>query len=135
LPRVPKPAVRGTDTASAAEQDEPKDASESVQGEEPTTDGAPSAARVEIKEQEVNPAGEATSEFSGKVENVGGSRASDVVVIIEVTETNQGADCLREEVDVSPSSLDPGEKGSYSVTLSNPCFYGPIAANVRPEWD
>jgi hypothetical protein len=132
MPSAPRLAVRGTEEASVAAEDDSKDVESQESG---PADDKPSEARVEIKKQDVNPVGDATSEFSGEVENVGGSRASDVVVVIEVTETNQGAHCLREEVDVSPSSLDAGEKGSFSVTLSNPCFYGPIATSVRPEWD
>jgi hypothetical protein len=131
MPRAPKPAVRGTDDPSAAARGESEDNSKI----DPQASATPSAARIEITAKDVIPAGEATNEFSGEVENVGGSPANDIVVIIEVTEPNQGAHCLREEVDVSPSSLDPGEKGSFSVTLSNPCFYGPIDPALRPEWN
>lgn len=137
MPRVPKPAIRGTENSvPASEPDAAKDEKD-VETEKPagTAEGTPSSARVEVKKQDVNPFGDATSEFTGEVENVGGSRADDVFVVIDVTETNQGAHCLQEEVDVSPSSLEPGEKGSFSITLSNPCFYGPIATSVRPEWD
>lgn len=138
--RASKPAIRATGDPSGAalepEGDSKKDPQQTESKKKPATaDSASGAARVEIKEKDVSPVGEATNEFSGEVENVGGSRANDVVVIIEVTETNQGAHCLREEVDVSPSSLDPGERGSFSVTLSNPCFHGPIDPDLRAEWD
>lgn len=134
MPRAAKPAIRGTAAPGAADADA-KDAEDTETEKPGAADGQPSAARVEVKKQDVTPAGDATSEFTGEVENVGGSRANDVFVVIDVTETNQGAHCLQEEVDVSPSSLEPGEKGSFSITLSNPCFYGPIATTVRPEWD
>jgi hypothetical protein len=135
MPRAPKPAIRGTEGPSAV-ADDASTTGDSVQSEKPATaDATPSAARIEIKKRDVNPTGEATNEFTGEVENVGGSRANDVIVVIDVTETNQGDHCLREEVDVSPSSLDPGEKGSFSATLSNPCFYGPVATSVQAEWD
>jgi hypothetical protein len=132
MPRAPKPAVRGAEDTGATGDGDSKDVEN---GKPATADGEASAARIEIKKQDVDPVGDSTSEFSGEVENVGGAAANDVIVVIEVTETNQGAECLREEVDVSPSSLEPGEKGTFSVTLSNPCFYGPIATTVRPEWD
>jgi hypothetical protein len=131
MPRAPKPSIREAADPSVAAPAE----SEGDSNKDPKPGATPSAARIEITAKSVIPAGEATNEFSGEVENVGGSPANDVVVIIEITEPNQGADCLREEVDVSPSSLEPGEKGSFSVTLSNPCFYGPITPNLRPEWD
>lgn len=130
MPRAPKPAIRGTEGPTVETSDDAKQV-DGDKSETPT--GEP--ARVEIKKQDVSPVGDATSEFFGEVENVGGSPANGVVAIIEVTETNQGAECFREEVDVSPSSLGPGEKGTYSVTMSNPCLYGPIATTVRLEWD
>lgn len=136
MPRVAMPAIRGlAGDATEPEVDPNEDSREGMGEKLAATDTKASAPQVEIKKKDIVAAGEATNEFSGEVENVGGSRASDVVVVIEVTETNQGAHCLREEVAVSPSSLDPGEKGSFSVTLSNPCFYGPTAPDLRAEWD
>lgn len=130
LPSVPQPAIRLPQGSTSAQ-----DAAESKGGESEDSEREAAPARVEVKRHDVDPVAEATSEFSGEVENVGDTPAKDVIVVVEVTETNQGADCLREEVDVSPSSLGPGEKGTYSITLSNPCFYGPIATTVRPEWN
>jgi len=136
LPRAPKPAVQRVEDPDAASEDGTASDSKKAENHNATADEEkPSAARVELKKQDVNSTGDATSEFTGEVENVGGLRANDVVVVIDVTETNQGDHCLREEVEVSPSSLGPGEKGSFSVTLTNPCFYGPIATDVRPEWN
>ena len=92
------------------------------------------AARVEITEHEAEPAGNGVQDFSGTVENVGGSVAEDVVVVITVTEPVQGAQCLREEIDVDPSTLPPGDSGTFSVRLQNPCFLGPTTVDIRPEW-
>jgi len=135
MPRAPKPSIRGSEAPSADASDQAKDGSDAPEAKSDEAETASGPARVQIKQQDVTPVGDSTSEFSGEVENVGGSPASDVAVIIEVTETNQGAECFREEVAVSPSSLGPGEKGTYSVTLTNPCLFGPIATTVQPEWN
>ena len=119
MPLVPKPAVRGAENRDPAEETGVTEVSKDGETEKPeTADGEPSAARVEVKKQDVNASGDATGEFTGQVENVGGSRANDVAVVIEVTETNQGAHCLEEEVDVSPSALEPGEKGASAVVVA-----------------
>jgi hypothetical protein len=91
-------------------------------------------ALVEIVEQEEAAAGDDTHEYRGKVKNVGGATASDVVVLVSVTETNQGAECLDEEVEVEPANLAPGETGTYSTQFSNPCFLGPTRTSIKPDW-
>lgn len=92
------------------------------------------AARIEITEHETQPAGSGVQEFDGTVRNIGGSVAEDVVVIIRVTEPVQGAQCLREEVDVDPPTLPPDASGTFSVRLQNPCFLGPTTVDMRPDW-
>ena len=91
-------------------------------------------ANVQILDQDQAHAGDAVYEFSGKVENTGGQTAEDVVVNITVTEPNQGARCASEQVEVDPPTLAPGQKGNYFVSLENPCFHGPIDAQVEPDW-
>jgi hypothetical protein len=90
---------------------------------------------LEISEQEEEAVGETTHEYRGKVKNVGGGKASGVVVQIRVTDANQGAECVDEEVQVRPSNLGPGETGTYSAEFTNPCYFGPTTASIRPNWD
>jgi hypothetical protein len=106
----------------------------------PTQGATPSStpsgpASLEITEQEEEAVGESTHEYRGKVKNVGGTTASDVVVLIRVTDSNQGAECVNEEVEVRPSDLGAGETGTYSAQFSNPCYFGPTTASIRPDWD
>ncbi len=91
-------------------------------------------AQLEVRDEQVRAQDGGVREFSGAVKNVGGTTARDVVVVISVTEPVQGASCVREEVDVQPSVLKPGEVGSYSIELENPCFFGAINTEVTPDW-
>ncbi len=91
-------------------------------------------ARVKITENETQPVGNGVQEFNGTVQNIGGSVAEDVIVVITVTEPVQGAQCLREEVEVDPPTLPPDASGTFSVRLQNPCFLGPTTVDVRPDW-
>jgi len=128
LPRKPPPA-----RAAEVSGDEPSPNAHAGPAAEPTPKRA-GAAKVQILDQDQAHAGDAVYEFSGKVENTGGKTAEDVVVNITVTEPNQGARCVSEQVEVDPPTLQPGEKGSYFVSLENPCFHGPISAQVEPDW-
>jgi hypothetical protein len=90
---------------------------------------------LRITDQDEDAVGESTHEYRGTVKNVGGGKASDVVVLIRVTDSNQGAECVDEEVPVRPSELAAGETGTYSVEFTNPCYFGPTTASIRPAWD
>jgi Domain of unknown function (DUF4124) len=106
---------------------------------QPAAAGTPSSknegpASVQITEQKEDAVGESAHEYRGEVKNVGGAKATGVVVLIQVTETNQGAECLNEQVEVQPPDLGPGETGTYSAQFSNPCYFGPTKSNIRPDW-
>jgi hypothetical protein len=92
-------------------------------------------ASLKITEQQEEPVGESTHQYRGKVKNVGGATASDVVVSIKVTDSNQGAECVDEQVEVRPSQLAAGETGTYAVEFTNPCYFGPTSASLQPEWE
>jgi hypothetical protein len=122
---APSEEQAAVDASAAAAADE--------EGKPPVTTGGPPSLR--ITEQEEDAVGESTHEYRGKVKNVGGGKASDVVVLIRVTDSNQGAECVNEEVEVRPSELGAGETGSYTVEFTNPCYFGPTTASIRPDWN
>ena len=105
-----------------------------------TIEGAPTAkpkgeARVVLEKQSSLTVGPSTQLFRGKVKNHGGTEATNVVVRLSVTETQQGAECLRAEIDVAPSSLPPGETGEFETEVDNACFFGDISVQIEPDWD
>ena len=91
-------------------------------------------ASVVLKAHDAVAVGPATQAFRGKVKNQGGSAARDVTIAIVVTEPIQGAECLRDVIDVEPPTLRPGEEGSFDAQFDNPCFHGPTNADLRAEW-
>ena len=129
LPRQPTAAP-----VAAQESEAPPPDAVAAAGTTPTPKRSGKAS-VEVVDQTQQSVGDALYEFSGTVENTGGSTAEDVVVIISVSEPNQGADCVTQEAEVSPSRLAAGARGKYSVTLENPCFHGPIDTEVRTDWE
>jgi len=91
-------------------------------------------ANVVLESHDAVAVGPATQAFRGKVKNQGGSAAKDVAIAIVVSEPIQGAECLREVIDVEPSTLGPGDEGSFEAQFDNPCFHGPTTADLRAEW-
>lgn len=133
LKNLPREPVAPSAAGEAPSSDAPSPAEPAVAATAPTPKRR-GEARVELVDQDQVHAGDAVYEFSGKVENAGGTTAEDVLVVITVTESNQGARCVTEEVEVDPPTLKPGETGTYSISLENPCFHGPINTEVRPDW-
>jgi hypothetical protein len=91
--------------------------------------------RVIITEHEEGDSGEAAQSFTGTVKNEGGAEARGVVIAIRVTEPNQGDECLVDEIEVTPSTLAPGDKGTYAADFNSPCFHGPTTAELNARWD
>jgi len=92
-------------------------------------------ARIVLKEKDSETVGPSSREFRGTVKNVGGERARDVSVVLSVFEDGQGNDCLQNDLRVKPSSLKPGETGTYSVVLESPCFFGRPRIQITPRWE
>jgi hypothetical protein len=92
-------------------------------------------ASLQISEQKEEPVGESTHQYRGKVKNVGGENASGVVVLIRVTDSQQGAECVNDQIEVRPSELAAGETGTYAAEFTNPCYFGPTSASLRPDWE
>lgn len=126
LHQLPPPAVHAEIPPTIA----PTASGDQAQG----TPAAEGPARVEITDQDDSVVGDSSHEYKGKVKNAGGEPAQDVVVVITVTETQQGAECLSQDVPVEPSTLGPGDEGSWSARFDNPCYFGPTTASVRPDW-
>jgi hypothetical protein len=103
------------------------------------TPGTPAAskgpARVAITEQNSESLGGSRHAISGTVANQGGEAARDVVVQVQVVSPAQGDDCLTDEIDVSPSTLKPGEKGEFDTELDHPCFRGETQISLRVQWE
>jgi hypothetical protein len=104
----------------------------------PAGSGTPVAksgpARVVLTNSQADPVGPSTQSIHGTVKNEGGEPARDTVIAVVVTEPVQGAECLRDEIDVHPSTLPPGAEGTFAAEFENPCFHGPTNADLRAEW-
>lgn len=125
-------------TAPPAAEDERSPAATppaATPGAEKAKEGAEGEARVVIEQQSSRSGGDAVQRYSGRVKNVGGADAKNVRVSIAVRETVQGADCLEDEIEVTPADLSPGATGRFTAELENPCFNGPTDAKLRPVWD
>lgn len=92
-------------------------------------------AQVVITTQDSESLGGSRQAISGTVENQGGEAARDVVVHVQVISPAQGDDCLTDEIDVSPSSLKPGEKAEFDAELDHPCFRGETQVTLRVQWE
>ena len=121
-----RPPAAATESASAATP-------------APGTPGTPAAskrpAQVVITTQDSESLGGSRHAISGTVENQGGEAARDVVVHVQVISPAQGDDCLTDEIDVSPSSLKPGEKAEFDAELDHPCFRGETQVTLRVQWE
>jgi len=100
----------------------------------PAADEKTGPAKVVLGDKQAVAVGPSVQAFRGKVKNQGGEAAQDVFIAIVVTEPIQGAECLRGEIDVNPSTLQPGQEGSFDARFDNPCFHGPTDADLRVEW-
>jgi hypothetical protein len=91
-------------------------------------------ANVVITDRKAEAVAPAVQSFRGKVKNQGGTEARNVFVAIVVTEPVQGDECLRDEIEVDPSTLAPGAEGTFEAEFENPCFYGDVTAELSAEW-
>lgn len=138
---VPPPNVR-TETHQMPDRPPPATVAATPPAGTPAAAGTPGAraadkgpARVVITRHDDEPLGDARHGVSGTVENTGGETARDVAIAVHVVSPAQGDDCLREELDVSPSTLKPGEKGTFDAELDHPCFRGETNVTLEPRWE
>ena len=129
LPDAPAPIVQSPPEAAAVEAPAPPVAPAS--GEDTAASGP---ADVVLTDQRADPVGPATKSFHGKVKNKGGVEARDVFIALVVTDPVQGDECLRKEIDVTPSTLAPGAEGTFEAEFENPCFHGDTSNDLRAAW-
>jgi hypothetical protein len=91
-------------------------------------------ARVVLTDQQADAVEPAVKSFHGKVKNTGGVEARDVFIALVVTEPVQGDECLREQIDVTPSTLAPGAEGTFEAEFESACFHGETSADLRASW-
>ena len=111
----------------------------------PVPDQTPKAkgegpARVTVVSQESPRTGPSALHILGEVKNVGGADAQRVIVTISAIDRSQGTPCLRQEAEVAPSTLHPGESGNFEIDLDSPCLYadqlyGDPSIDIAPDWD
>jgi Domain of unknown function (DUF4124) len=92
-------------------------------------------ARIVITRQDEQRLGGQRHEYSGVVKNEGGSPAHGVAITIHVTETQQGDDCLSDEIAVEPPTLAPGDTARFTAEYSHPCFAGETRTSFEAVWD
>lgn len=134
---VPPPKVHGVGTEQMPEPPPPVAAETPppAAGETPAREQRSGPARVVIGKREESDLGEGAHSFSGTVKNEGGAEAKGVVVAIRVVEPTQGDECLRDEIEVEPSTLAPGASGKFDASFTNPCFKGPTETDLRVDWE
>jgi hypothetical protein len=92
------------------------------------TNGGP--ARVVLLSSHTPRTGPSAVHVSGEVKNVGGEDARSVAVVVSAVDVTAGTPCLREELNVAPSSLRPGETGSFDADIDDPCLSGGTPVDI-----
>jgi hypothetical protein len=92
-------------------------------------------ARVILVSRQAPRTGPSAVHVAGKVQNVGGTDAQRVGVTISAIDSAQGGPCLQDEVPVTPSTLHPGEIGSFDTDVDSPCLFGDANVDVGPKWE
>jgi hypothetical protein len=134
MPDAPPPLVRQP-IAPAAPPIAPANGQGAKAAAPPDAAGAPSGpAKVVLVDRQAENVSPTVQSFRGRVKNQGGAEARDVYVAIRVTEPTQGDECVRDEIDVEPSTLGPGAEGTFEAEFDSPCFHGPVKAELSPEW-
>lgn len=86
--------------------------------------GAEGPARIVLIAKHAPRIGPTAVHVSGEVKNIGGADASDVSVTVTAVDSTAGTPCLHQEVSVTPSTLGPGETGSFDAEIDDPCLAG-----------
>ncbi|MBI3784524.1 MAG: DUF4124 domain-containing protein [Deltaproteobacteria bacterium] len=97
--------------------------------------GSPSGPpRVVILEQDSPRTSPTSVRIFGKVKNVGGEVAGGVAISVSAIDVGQGNPCLQTEAEVSPSSLKPGDTGTFDSNIESPCLLGNSPVSLLPSW-
>jgi hypothetical protein len=128
---------RGAPAAEAATSADPSGSAASARVEsapEAAVESTPGPARVILTSHQDFPRGGNARHVIGLVKNVGGSVAARVGITAHVADS-QGRECTREEIDVLPSTLQPGESGNFDGTITSGCFADGGTVDAEPHWD
>ena len=87
-------------------------------------------ARVVLVSSHAPHTGPSAVHVSGEVKNVGGEDARSVAVIVSAVDVTAGTPCLREELNVAPSNLRPGETGNFEADIDDPCLSGGTPVDI-----
>lgn len=98
-----------------------------------TTPPKSGPAQLEVKDHSTTSLGDTQWLLAGKVKNEGGTAADGVGIRISVLEDGQGNPCLEDQGSVNPSTLQPGETGTFELTFDSPCFFGGPAIDIVAE--
>jgi hypothetical protein len=133
---VPPPHVKQFQTQTLPDAPPPVAAGTPAEGTQKAgeTPAATGAARLVLLDQHADAVSPGVQAIRGKVRNEGGSDAHDVSIAIVVTEPNQGEECMHERISVDPSTLAPGDEGSFDAQFENACFQGPTQIGLHAEW-
>lgn len=124
-------AEADSDKASAAANSDDAKTDDARKAEAPAPTGP---AEVTVQEKGITSLGETRWLLSGKVKNEGGTVAEGVAISINVLEDGQGNPCLDDRGTVNPSTLKPGETGTFELTYDSPCFFGSPQIDIVAEW-
>jgi len=91
-------------------------------------------AHIVLTKHEETGVAPAVQSFTGTVKNDGGAEATEVSVALRVVEPNSGDECIVAEIEVEPSTLAPGAKGTFDADFESPCFKGPTRAELNAVW-
>lgn len=116
----------------------PKTAAEPKGAADPKAAAVPAKvtgpAQVNVQGQATTALGETQWLLAGKVKNDGGAPAGGVGIRISVFEDGQGNPCLEDRGTVSPSTLQPGDMGTFELRYDSPCFFGSPRIDIVAEW-
>jgi hypothetical protein len=112
----------------------PPEAADTAPATGEATPAAKGPAQVVLSGHEEIGVGPALQSFTGTVKNEGGAEAVEVAVAVRVVDPNSGDECVNTEIDVEPSTLPPGGKGTFEAEIESPCFRGATQADLHVVW-
>jgi hypothetical protein len=131
LPPPPpaEPPAAETDEAKAAPAETPAETTSTNTAER---DAQP--ARVVTVSRQVTRNGPHAAHIVGEVKNVGGQNADAVEITLRAVDASQGTLCLNEQAAVNPSTLPPGDSGTFDADIESPCLAGDTPVDIIPVW-
>jgi hypothetical protein len=132
-PAQAEETVEGEEAAAPQVGEMTEPASATGQPPAPPRSAPSGPAKVRIESHEARRLGPSEREIAGTVRNVGGQVAEDIVVLLRVLDDN--GECLQEEIEVEPATLEPGRTGTFFADFDNPCFFGSPEIDLETDWN